>query len=486
MAYITTKEESKKKIDVITKSCRPFFNKILKDLASKNTENANIICDYIIVEQTEFNIKDSTKIGKIKALVYLSRFFDDNKSFKEMTKKDILDHLNSFRKHNQNDAAGNNNNDNNNDNESWIGTYNFRQMIFNKFFCWLYNPDEPDPTKREKPDCMKGIKKLPRKQKTSYNSGHIWDQRENAIFLKYCPLTRDRCYHAMSMDTSARPHELLGLRIKDLEFKVSEDGKQFAMVRIKNGKTGPRTVPLIDSLPYVKEWIQHDHPYGSNPDSWLFVSTGNNYGSKLTYEGLVNRYEYYKNKYFPSLLLSLLKSSDKEDNKKIPDADKSIIKNLLTKPFNPYILRHSSLTEKSTILTEAVLRSHAGWTSDSSMPRVYIHLNDESSKILLEKKGILTKQDRENSVINKSKICTNCSEPNRPDAKWCISCKMVISYDSYSETLEKQKKKENDIQEMKNQIQIIMSTLNQLSINQKDIKDKLAKDLIDKGMYVSK
>jgi len=41
---------------------------------------------------------------------------------------------------------------------------------------------------------------------------------------------------------------------------------------------------------------------GSNPDSWLFVSTGNNHGSKLRYEGLVTRYEYFKKKYFPSLL----------------------------------------------------------------------------------------------------------------------------------------------------------------------------------------
>ena len=68
------------------------------DLLNKNLENANIICDYIIAEQIEFNIKESTKIGKIKALVYLSRYCDDKKSFKEMTGQDILDHLNTFKK----------------------------------------------------------------------------------------------------------------------------------------------------------------------------------------------------------------------------------------------------------------------------------------------------------------------------------------------------------------------------------------------------
>jgi integrase len=432
---ITTKNNTiqlEKKIDLVTKYCKPFTNKILKDLSIKNFENANIICDYIIAEQIEFDIKPTTKIGKIKALVYLSHSCNDEKSFKEITKQDILDHLNTFRKSISKDPAN-----------RWIGTYNFRQMIFNKFFRWVFNPDEPDTTKREKPECMKGVKKLPRKQKSSYNSGNIWDQRDNLIFLKYCHLARDRCFHAMAMDTSCRPHELLGLKIKDIEFSYTDDGKHYALVRIKHGKTGPRTVPLIDSLPYLKEWIQQEHPTSSNLDSWLFVSTGNNHGSQLTYEGLVNRYDYFKKKYFPSLLA----------DPTIPDPDKSVIRNLLTKPFNPYVLRHSSLTEKSTLLTESVLRSHAGWSADSSMPKVYIHLRDESSKILLEKRGILIKKDKETSIITKTKICVNCQEPNRPNSQWCISCKMILSYNSYKETLDKQKEKDEKIKGMESQIE---------------------------------
>ena len=444
----TNNDQIELKIDSITKSCKLFIKNLLNDLLNKNRQNANIICDYIIAEQVEFNIKDSTKIGKIKALVYLSRSCNDKKSFKDITKQDILDHLNNFRKSISEDPEN-----------KWIGTYNFRQMIFNKFFRWLYNPDEPDTDKREKPDCMKGVKKLPRKEKTSYNSGNIWDQRENSIFLKYCPLSRDRCFHAMAMDTSCRPHELLGLKIKDIEFNFTDDGKQYALVRIKHGKTGSRTVPLIDSLPWLKEWVQEGHPTGSNPDSWLFVSTGNNHGSKLTYEGLVTRYEYFKKKYFPSLLLS-------DKGSTIPDPDKSVIRNLLTKPFNPYVLRHSSLTEKSTLLTESVLRSHAGWSADSSMPKVYIHLSDESSRILLEKRGLLSKKDREISTINKSKICVNCQEPNRPDAQWCISCKMILSYTSYKETLEKQKQKDNDIEELKRSVSFLSDKFNAFLLSQ--------------------
>jgi hypothetical protein len=80
-----------KTIDKITTSLsRPYFNKILKQLASTNLENAMIICNYILTEQTEINIKNSTKEGKIKVLVWLSNYFNDRISFKGLSKLGIL------------------------------------------------------------------------------------------------------------------------------------------------------------------------------------------------------------------------------------------------------------------------------------------------------------------------------------------------------------------------------------------------------------
>ncbi|HEY6534855.1 MAG TPA: hypothetical protein VIY08_03480 [Candidatus Nitrosocosmicus sp.] len=61
---------------------RPYFNTILKKLLKYNSNNAITIYDYIIAEQTELNIKDSTKEGKIKVLVWLSNFHE-NKSFRD-------------------------------------------------------------------------------------------------------------------------------------------------------------------------------------------------------------------------------------------------------------------------------------------------------------------------------------------------------------------------------------------------------------------
>jgi hypothetical protein len=151
-------EQLERKIDSLTKSLsKPYFNKILKELLKKNLENANIICDYIIAEQTEINIKDSTKEGKIKILIWLSNHFQDKKSYRNMIKHDIIEYLNTLRRSPIEDPT-----------QKWIGSYNGRQMILNKFFRWLYNPYQSDHKQRETPECMQGIKKLFRKNNTSY------------------------------------------------------------------------------------------------------------------------------------------------------------------------------------------------------------------------------------------------------------------------------------------------------------------------------
>jgi len=106
-------------IKLITKSLsRPYFNTALKRLAKINPINAKLVCDYILVEQTEFNIKDSTRESKIKVLIWLSNFHK-GKNFMDMTKQDILGYLNSLRKPSDEDPS-----------HRWVGSYNGRQAIF--------------------------------------------------------------------------------------------------------------------------------------------------------------------------------------------------------------------------------------------------------------------------------------------------------------------------------------------------------------------
>ncbi|HJS64303.1 MAG TPA: hypothetical protein VJ767_05540, partial [Nitrososphaeraceae archaeon] len=245
------------KIYSITKYQTQYIKKILIELSKNNPENADIICNFIINEQNEINIKESTKEWKIKILVLLCKYLK-NKSFKSITKEEILSYLNSSRKPESIDPM-----------HKSIGTWNNRQLLFLKFFKWLYHQNE-DPRNRQTPTCMQGVKQLPRKEKSAYKASDLWAEEQNSIFLKYCPSSRDRCYHAMANDMSARPHEILNLRIGDIKFKFAKDRRQYAEVQI-NGKTGSRIIPLFSSIPFIKEWILN-HPFRDNPNSWLFVS----------------------------------------------------------------------------------------------------------------------------------------------------------------------------------------------------------------------
>jgi hypothetical protein len=126
----------------------------------------------------------------------------------------------------------------------------------------------------------------------------------------------------------------------------------------------------------------------------------------------------------------------------ISPEDKQKIRELLKKPWNPYVVgRHASLTQKSRILKEATLRIFAGWTANSDVPRRYIHLfRNAACEDILQAYGLVP-QDHQSINALQSKQYPNCSEPNKPDSKFCNKCRMVLTYDAYSETLETRSKR---------------------------------------------
>ena len=137
-----------------------------------------------------------------------------------------------------------------------------------RFFKWLYSPDM-EYKQRPKPSVVENIHQLKRKEKSIYKPTDLWTPQDDSLFLKYCPNPRDRCYHAMSRDSAARPHELLKLRIKDVVFKLTPDKRQYEEILV-NGKTGTRHIPLIDSIPYIKDWISQHPQSGNHSILWCF------------------------------------------------------------------------------------------------------------------------------------------------------------------------------------------------------------------------
>jgi hypothetical protein len=87
----------KEKVLSICKCQKHYVQKLINALLEKSEENALIICDYIIAEQNEINLRESTKEGKIKVLVDLLKFLN-YKNLIAVNKNDILLYLNRYRK----------------------------------------------------------------------------------------------------------------------------------------------------------------------------------------------------------------------------------------------------------------------------------------------------------------------------------------------------------------------------------------------------
>jgi integrase len=131
--------------------------------------------------------------------------------------------------------------------------------------------------------------------------------------------------HVMAKDSSCRPHEILKLRIKDVQFRTAGN-YQYAEV-VVNGKTGTRPLPLINSLPYVKDYLSHEHPQPGNPNAILIAGKGKSIGRPIGVLSLQQIYARYKERLFPKLMGS----------PNVLPEDKKKINELLKKPWNPYI-----------------------------------------------------------------------------------------------------------------------------------------------------
>ncbi|MGI0043897.1 MAG: hypothetical protein ACRD47_09315 [Nitrososphaeraceae archaeon] len=122
------------------------------------------------------------------------------------------------------------------------------------------------------------------------------------------------------------------------------------------------------------------------------------------------------------------------------------------------------MTEKSKMkyINEHQLRQHAGWSPRSQMHLKYIHyFGNESSDSLLEAYGLPTK-DKEQADTLRYKQCPNCNEPNKQDNLFCNKCKMVLTFDAYTETLEKEKKRESEVQNLKDRYEQDMKSMREL------------------------
>lgn len=217
-----------------------------------------------------------------------------------------------------------------------------------------------------------------------------------------CENQRDRALVFVTYELGPRDAEILGTKIRSVEFD------QFGAVIRISGKTGERRVRLIESVPDLKLWISM-HPNKNDPDAPLWPRQRGGKGP-LGEGG------------FQRLLEKLGQKAG------------------LKMHIYPYLLRHTRATHLANVLTEAQMREYFGWTKDSDMPSVYVHLSGRDlDSTLLKHYGI--KVEPPTGDLLEPKKCPWCQAVNSPSARFCQSCNSPLDPASVSEAMMKQKLK---------------------------------------------
>jgi integrase len=393
------------------------YNRILK----LQNGNADVLADYLVsYKRDNPGIANSTlSITLLNLIRFAERV---NKPFTNISYEDVLKYLDGFRKSESLDPNG-----------RWRGMYNLFVIIITRFFKWLYYSDI-DADERPKPVVVGGLRKAkPKggKKRKRYGPGDMWGLDDNEVFLKYCPDPRIKGYHALAIDTGARPHELLGLKIEDIIWPPDGQPPRF----ILNGKTGPRVNRSMRYHKYLRNFIDQ-HPKRSIPSSILFYSKKT--GGILNEDALRLIYVDKLKPYFTKLL----------DNP-IGQDDRNQILHLLKKPWNPNVFRHSTATEFAGILSDADAKQWFGWTDNSDMPSNYRnYYGDEASKHLMISFGL---EPQSQKVLPKMRECPNviCKELNTPDTPFCVKCRVPLTVAGH---IEQSHQKGQDMQALRNEM----------------------------------
>lgn len=421
----------------------PSEQRLFLELSDKDKELIVSFFDNWELQGNGVKMATTTKKGYIHALFYLSKYVKDElnqgryKSFEEMSREDILEgYLKSLKKDFSEDTD-----------QKWVNTYRKRAGCYSAFWKYLTQPDL-SAEERQQPPQIKGLRFPKKNKKTSVKQEHLWTPEEHEVFLQYCEDLRLVCYHAIALETGARPSELLVLKIGDLHFKVGSTGKRYAQFTIggKGKKREDRPVSISDSLPFYNKWIAvHPQRNGDPNKTYLFPSFERSAkyreSKHLEEDSLRHLYSRTIDKHFTKLL----ESPNDNNTISLPE-HREIIRGLQHKPKFPYLRRHEFASENAPKMSDLVFNQLMGHSSASKMRQVYVkELGNEGNREYLIMKGILTREETLSpaQLRREPKYCPICKTPNEQTAKFCFKCNFVISQEGLWEVKEEEKEIEN-------------------------------------------
>jgi hypothetical protein len=275
------------------------------------------------------------------------------------------------------------------------------------------------------------IKKKKTKRLSPYLETELWEREELLCILKYEPSKRNKAALALFWDLNARNHEVTLLKIKHIRLK-----ERYGEGEIPHeAKTGTGPILLTCSFPYVRDWL-NEHPFRNEPNARLIC---NRYtGGAVKPEAMWSMMKYLR-----SRIISLIKEDSIANKEEMENLEYL----LRTKKWNPYCIRHSSITADSDFLPEYALKKKVRWSMNSKQGTRYIKTrmgNDLKRQILIQN-GIMVEQEIQTkpSILN----CPRCTLVNAIDNKYCSKCSYPLVPSAFDEIKEAENMKIHAIEE---------------------------------------
>lgn len=378
-----------------------------------NHKNAELICQF-----HEFMKENCTserhQNNNLKAILSYTRFLGVRHSLDVNKKEDILLFLQTKIKNKDKDPE-----------QRWITTYNDYLHRLKHFFRWLHNRSRAISMDQWKtPDFLQSIKPKKTNRLSPYSETEIWDKDEFLSIIKYEPYKRNKAALALMWDLNARNHEITLLRNKNIRLKEKYGEGEIPY----QPKTGTGRILLTISFPYVRDWI-NEHPFKNEPNASLICNLHN--GSPIKPEALQTMMSQLKKR-----IIRLIETGEIKDGKE----KEKLLSLVINKRFNPYCIRHSSISSDSDHLPEYALKKKVRWVLNSNQAARYIksRWSNELKNKILEYNGIITP----NLSLKKSSIanCPRCELSNAFDNLYCSQC----SYPLKPEAFENIKQEEED------------------------------------------
>jgi hypothetical protein len=237
------------------------------------------------------------------------------------------------------------------------------------FYRWLLNHGKAiEHENWETPEFFK-IKVKKSKRVSPYLESEIWEKDELLTVLKYEPHKRNRAALTLFWDLNGRNHEITLLKIKHIRIKEKYGEGEVPY----ESKTGSGPVLLTTSFVYVRDWI-NEHPFKNSPNASLICNLMT--GAPVKPDAMWTMINQLKRR-----IVTMLKEgtiTDGDEKKKL----ESLLRN---KKWNPYCLRHSSISNDSDYLPEYALKKKVRWSMNSKQGARYIKRrmgNDLKQKML--------------------------------------------------------------------------------------------------------